>query len=38
MYDLEFKNCFGAVADYVDGRIFCSCGKFGQALRLPGLL
>ena len=32
---LEFKNCFGAVAGYVDGRIFISCGKFGLALRLP---
>ncbi len=32
---LEFKNCFGAVAGYVDGRIFVSCGKFGLALRLP---
>jgi TfoX/Sxy family transcriptional regulator of competence genes len=33
--DLEFKNCFGAVAGYVDGAIFCSCGRFGMALRLP---
>ena len=32
---LEFKNCFGAVAGYVDCRIFISCGKFGLALRLP---
>ena len=32
---LEFKNCFGAVAGYVDGRIFVSCGKFGVALRVP---
>ena len=32
---LEFKNLFGAVAGYVDGRIFISCGKFGVALRLP---
>ena len=32
---LEFKNCFGAVAGYVNGRIFISCGKFGVALRLP---
>ena len=31
----EFKPCFGAVAAYVDGRIFASCGKFGLALRLP---
>ncbi len=34
-HNLEFKNCFGAVAGYVDGSIFCSCGKFGFALRLP---
>lgn len=34
-HDLEFKNSFGAVAGYVDGEIFCSCGKFGLALRLP---
>lgn len=33
--DLEFKNCFGAVAGYLDGKIFISCGKFGLALRLP---
>ena len=32
---LEFKNCFGAVAGYVNGNIFVSCGKFGLALRLP---
>jgi hypothetical protein len=32
---LEFKPCFGAVAGYVDGNIFVSCGKFGVALRLP---
>ena len=32
---LEFKNVFGAVAGYVDGNIFISCGKFGVALRLP---
>src|ERR1700694_539927 len=32
---LEFKHCFGAVAGYVDGNIFVSCGKFGVALRLP---
>ena len=34
-YEVEFKNCFGAVAGYIDGRIFISCGKFGVALRLP---
>src|SRR5260370_23076166 len=34
-YRLEFKNCFGAVAGYVNGNIFMSCGRFGVALRLP---
>jgi len=34
-HQLEFKNVFGAVAGYVDGNIFMSCGKFGVALRLP---
>jgi TfoX/Sxy family transcriptional regulator of competence genes len=34
-HDLEFRNCFGAVAGYVDGNIFASGGKFGLALRLP---
>ena len=34
-HGLEFKNSFGAVAGYVGGKIFCSCGKFGLALRLP---
>jgi hypothetical protein len=34
-YRLEFKNCFGAVAGYVNGNIFVSCGRFGVALRLP---
>ena len=38
-HQLEFKNLFGAVAGYVGGRIFISCGRFGVALRLPsGLL
>lgn len=32
---LELKNCFGAVAGYVDGHIFISCDKFGVAIRLP---
>ena len=32
---LTFKNCFGAVAGYVDQQIFCSCGQFGFALKLP---
>src|SRR5262250_1531167 len=32
---LKFKQCFGAVAGYVDGKIFASCGKFGMALKLP---
>ena len=34
-HQLTFKNVFGAVAGYVDGRIFISCGKFGVALKLP---
>ena len=34
-YRLEFKNLFGAVAGYVDGNIFVSCGGFGVALKLP---
>ena len=33
-HQVTFKNCFGAIAGYVDGRIFVSCGKFGVALRL----
>ena len=32
---LSFKNVFGAVAGYANGRIFISCGTFGVALRLP---
>ena len=32
---LEFKPCFGAIAGYVDGNIFASCGRFGVALKLP---
>ena len=31
---LHFKNVFGAVAGYVDGNIFITCGKFGVALKL----
>ncbi len=34
-HPLEFKHSFGAVAGYVDGEIFISCGKFGIALKLP---
>ncbi len=34
-HQLEFKNVFGAVGAYVNGRIFASCGKFGVALKLP---
>ena len=34
-HNLEFKNVFGAVGGYVNGKIFISCGKFGVALRLP---
>lgn len=33
-HTVEFKNCFGAVAGYINGHIFISCGKFGVALRL----
>ena len=32
---LRFGNVFGAVAGYVDGQIFCTCGRFGFALKLP---
>ncbi len=32
---LDFKNVFGAVGGYVNGKLFASCGKFGVALRLP---
>lgn len=32
---LEFKNSFGAVAAYKEGRIFATYGKFGLALKLP---
>ena len=34
-HKLEFKNCFGAIAGYINGNIFVSCGKFGVALKLP---
>ena len=34
-HQLEFKNCFGAIAGYVNGHIFISCGRFGVALKLP---
>ena len=33
--NLTFKNCFGAVAGYVEGNIFCVFGQFGFALKLP---
>lgn len=33
--DLEFKNCFGAVACYLDGQLFIVCENFGVALKLP---
>lgn len=33
--DLAFKSFFGATAGYIDGQIFCSCGQFGFALKLP---
>ena len=34
-HQLTFKNVFGAVGGYVNGRIFISCGAFGVALKLP---
>jgi len=34
-HQLEFKNVFGAVGGYLNGKIFVTCGKFGVALRLP---
>src|SRR3989338_11564671 len=34
-YQVEFKNVFGAIGGYLNGRIFISCGQFGVALRLP---
>lgn len=34
-HEVTFKNCFGAVAGYVDGKIFISSGRFGVALKLP---
>ncbi len=32
-YRLEYKSSFGAVAAYVNGNIFISCGRFGVALQ-----
>ena len=34
-HQLSFKNVFGAIAGYVNGNIFITCGTFGVALRLP---
>jgi hypothetical protein len=34
-HNRELKKCFSAVAGYVNGNIFISCGKFGVALKLP---
>ena len=34
-YEISFKSVFGARAAYANGRIFCSCGRFGFALKLP---
>ena len=36
-HELAFKSCFGAVAAYVDGNIFATCGQFGVALKLPSI-
>lgn len=33
--DISYKNVFGAVAAYANGKIFMTCGKFGLALKLP---
>lgn len=32
---ISYKNVFGAVGGYFDETIFCSCGHFGFALKLP---
>jgi hypothetical protein len=34
-HQLAFRNCFGAVAGYINGSIFVACGRFGVALKLP---
>ena len=34
-YLISYNGCFGAMAGYVDGKIFCSLGKFGFVLKLP---
>jgi len=34
-YALSFKKVFGAMAGYVNEHIFCTCGNFGFALKLP---
>ena len=34
---LAYKNVFGAVAGYVGGNIFITCGTFGVALKLPSV-
>ena len=34
-HELSFKNVFGAIAGYINGKIFITCGTFGVALRLP---
>ncbi len=32
----DFRKLFGVVGGYVEDKIFCSCGPFGFALKLPG--
>ncbi|MCH9638805.1 MAG: TfoX/Sxy family protein [Betaproteobacteria bacterium] len=32
---LEFRKLFGVVGGYINNKIFCSCGDFGFALKLP---
>jgi len=34
-YALDFRKLFGVVGGYINDKIFCSCGDFGFALKLP---
>ncbi len=34
-YTLEYRKLFGVSGGYVNNKIFCSCGGFGLALKLP---
>jgi len=31
----DFRKLFGVIGGYVEDKIFCSCGPFGFALKLP---